>query len=199
MSKENFVYRYRLRKEHLADLSAASDDYFAAKEGDIVQIEATLAMVGGRWCTATPRGNDATAHWLASRRQDGPAAYPAVAQGSPARINIPATGRRPNQRPRNGARHSQRWPLRPRLGTSPSALDIGELHRPRFDEVEHIMTTILGRTGHIRAADGSVVRLDIEMGAYVATYYRPNKSVRAMVRGSLAEVQTAMKRWTFAA
>ena len=78
-------------------------------------------------------------------------------------------------------------------------MDIGELHRPRFDEVEHIMTTILGRTGHIRAADGSVVRLDIEMGAYVATYYRPNKSVRAMVRGSLAEVQTAMKRWTFAA
>jgi hypothetical protein len=37
------------------------------------------------------------------------------------------------------------------------------------------------------------------MGAYVATYYRPNMSVRAMVRGSLAEVQTAMKRWTFAA
>jgi hypothetical protein len=78
-------------------------------------------------------------------------------------------------------------------------LDIGELHRPRFDEVEHIMTTILDRTGHIRAADGSVVRLDIEMGAYVATYYQPNMSVRAMVRGSLAEVQTAMKRWTFAA
>jgi len=37
------------------------------------------------------------------------------------------------------------------------------------------------------------------MGAYVATYYWPNMSVRAMVRGSLAEVQTAMKRWTFAA
>jgi hypothetical protein len=52
-------------------------------------------------------------------------------------------------------------------------LDIGELHRPRFDEVEHIMTAIFDRTGHIRAADGSVVRLDIEMGAYVATYYRP--------------------------
>jgi hypothetical protein len=87
VSKENFVYRCRLRKEHLADLSVASDDYFAAEEADIVQIEATLTMVGGQWCTATPRGNDATAHWLASRRQDGPAAYPAVAQGSPARIN----------------------------------------------------------------------------------------------------------------
>ena len=67
VSKENFVYRYRLRKEDLADLSVATDDYFAAEEADIVQIEATLTMVGGRWCTATPRGNDATAHWLASR------------------------------------------------------------------------------------------------------------------------------------
>ena len=91
MSKENFVYRYRLRKEHLADLSVASDDYFAAQEADIVQVEATLAMVGGQWCTATPRGNDATAQWLASRRQDGRAAYPAVAQGSPARFNIHVT------------------------------------------------------------------------------------------------------------
>jgi hypothetical protein len=91
VSKKNFVYRYRLRKEHLADLSVVSDDYFAVEEADIVHIEATLATVGGQWWTATPRGNDATAHWLASRRQDGPAAYPAVAQGSPARVDIPAT------------------------------------------------------------------------------------------------------------
>jgi hypothetical protein len=61
------------------------------------------------------------------------------------------------------------------------------------------MTRILDRTGHIRAADGSVVRLDVEMGAYVATYYQPDMSVRAIARGSLAKVQTAMKRWTFAA
>jgi hypothetical protein len=61
------------------------------------------------------------------------------------------------------------------------------------------MTTILDHTGHIRAVDGSVVRLDVEMGAYVATYYRPDMSVRAMVRGSLAKVQTAMRGWTFAA
>jgi hypothetical protein len=91
VSKTNFFYRDRLRKEHLVDLSVASDDYFAADEADIAQIEATLALVGGQWCTAMPRRNDATAHWLASRRQDGPAAYPAVAQGSPARVNIPAT------------------------------------------------------------------------------------------------------------
>jgi hypothetical protein len=61
------------------------------------------------------------------------------------------------------------------------------------------MTTVLARTGHIRAADGSVVRLDVEMGAYVARYYRPDMSVRAVVSGSLAEVQTAMKGWTFVA
>jgi hypothetical protein len=61
------------------------------------------------------------------------------------------------------------------------------------------MTTILNRPGHIRADDGSVVRLDVEMGAYVGTYYRPDLSVRAVVYGSLAEVQTAMKGWTFAA
>jgi hypothetical protein len=61
------------------------------------------------------------------------------------------------------------------------------------------MTTILDRTGHIRAADGSVVRLDVEMGTYVARCYRPDMSVRAVVSGSLAEVRTAMKGWTFVA
>jgi hypothetical protein len=64
---------------------------------------------------------------------------------------------------------------------------------------EHIMTTILDNTGHIRAADGSVVRLDVEMGTYVARYYRPDMSVMAVVSGSLAGVQTAMKGWTFVA
>ncbi|MDT5411960.1 MAG: hypothetical protein QOG14_4180 [Mycobacterium sp.] len=87
VSKKSFVNGYRLRKEHFADLSVGSVGYFAAEEADVVHIEATLAVVGGRWCIATPRRNDATAHWLASRRQDGPAAYPAVAQASPARID----------------------------------------------------------------------------------------------------------------
>jgi hypothetical protein len=64
---------------------------------------------------------------------------------------------------------------------------------------EHIMTRILNHTGHIRAADGSVLRLDVEMGTYVARYYRPDLSVRATVCGSLAEVQTAMKGWRFVA
>jgi len=58
---------------------------------------------------------------------------------------------------------------------------------------------ILNRTGHIRAADGSVVRLDVEMRAYVATYYRPDMSIRAVARGSLDEVQKAMRGWTLVA
>lgn len=61
------------------------------------------------------------------------------------------------------------------------------------------MTTILNRSGHIRAADGSVVRLDMEMGAYVGTYYRPDMSIKAVVFGSLATVQTTMRGWTFVA
>lgn len=61
------------------------------------------------------------------------------------------------------------------------------------------MTTVLDHTGHIRALDGSVVRLDVEMGAYVATYYRPDMRVGATVRGSLDKVQTAMRGWAFVA
>lgn len=61
------------------------------------------------------------------------------------------------------------------------------------------MTTILNRPGHIRAADGSVVRLDVEMGRYVGRYCRPDMSVRAVVSGSLAEVQTVTRGWTFVA
>ena len=61
------------------------------------------------------------------------------------------------------------------------------------------MTRILNCPGHICAADGSVVRLDVEMGRYVGTYYRPNLSVRAVAYGSLAEVQTAMREWRFVA
>lgn len=91
VSKKNFVCRYRLRKEQLADLCVVSDDYFAVEEADIVHIEATLATVGGQWWTTTPRWNDVTAHWLPSRRQDSPAAYPAVAQESPARVNVHVT------------------------------------------------------------------------------------------------------------
>ena len=95
VSKENFVYRYRLRKEHLADLFVASDAYVAAEEDGIVQTEATLVRPRSPWwvgsgvlrrrvgTTRQPTGGH--------RRQDGPAAYLAVAQRSPARVNIHVT------------------------------------------------------------------------------------------------------------
>jgi hypothetical protein len=61
------------------------------------------------------------------------------------------------------------------------------------------MTRILNCPGHIRAADGSVVRLDREMSRYVGTYYGPDLSIRTVVYGSLADVQKAMRGWTFVA
>ncbi|HXO86286.1 MAG TPA: hypothetical protein VN803_12260, partial [Gemmatimonadales bacterium] len=62
VSKANFDCR--ARTEHFADLAVVSGDYFGAKEIDIVDTEAMLAMVGGRWCTPTLRRDDSTAHWL---------------------------------------------------------------------------------------------------------------------------------------
>ena len=95
--------------------------------------------------------------------------------------------------------NSESTARRPRVGEELRLPLSGELHDPRFDEVKSIMTKTLNRPGHIRAADGSVVRLDTEFGAYVGTYYRPDMSVRAVVYGSLAEVQTAMRGWKFVA
>jgi hypothetical protein len=37
------------------------------------------------------------------------------------------------------------------------------------------------------------------MQAYVATYYRPDLSIRALARGSLADVQQAIRGWTHVA
>ena len=58
------------------------------------------------------------------------------------------------------------------------------------------MTNVADHTGHIRMADGSVIRIDVEAGSYVARYYRPDMSVRAIVTRSLASAHPAMRRWT---
>jgi hypothetical protein len=91
VSKANFDYRYRARTAHFADLAVVSDDYFGAEEIDIVDTEAMLAVVGARWCAPTPRRDDSTAHWLPSRRHDGPGAYPVVGEHSPAAVVIHLT------------------------------------------------------------------------------------------------------------
>ena len=53
----------------------------------------------------------------------------------------------------------------------------------------------LTHTGHIRLSDGSVIRLDIESGHYVGTYYRPDMTTRSRVAGSLDRVQASIQAW----
>ena len=44
------------------------------------------------------------------------------------------------------------------------------------------------RTGHHRLPDGSLVRVDIELGRWVGTLYTPEMKVKAQIVGSDAEV-----------
>jgi hypothetical protein len=51
------------------------------------------------------------------------------------------------------------------------------------------MSTInLSRTGHRRLADGSLLRVDLEMGRWVGTIYEPGLAIIAQIVGSDAEV-----------
>ena len=54
---------------------------------------------------------------------------------------------------------------------------------------------MLADTGHIRLSDGSVIRLDVECGHYVGTYYRPDMTTRSRVAGSLHHVQAVIETW----
>ena len=47
---------------------------------------------------------------------------------------------------------------------------------------------ILMRTGHHRQPDGSVVRVDIEMGRWVGSLYTPEMKVQTRIIGSELEV-----------
>jgi hypothetical protein len=44
------------------------------------------------------------------------------------------------------------------------------------------------RTGHRRLTDGSVLRVDFEMGRWVGTLYSPSMTIKTQVVGSDAEV-----------
>ncbi len=55
---------------------------------------------------------------------------------------------------------------------------------------------IVGRTGHIRRIDGSVIRLDFERDHYVGTFYAPDRHIKAQAMGSRAEVHSVMLSWT---
>ena len=57
------------------------------------------------------------------------------------------------------------------------------------------LEVILGRTGHIRCIDGSVIRLDFERGHYVGTFYAPDMRIKAQARGSRARVHSIVLGW----
>jgi hypothetical protein len=65
VSKKEFVYRYRVRGEHLGDVAVVSNDYIAIEEPDIWDIEAAVVAQSG---TRTPNSKCSTAHWAPSRR-----------------------------------------------------------------------------------------------------------------------------------
>jgi hypothetical protein len=50
-------------------------------------------------------------------------------------------------------------------------------------------------TGHRRLGDGSLLRLDFELGRWVGSHYRPNLTVRQVVRGELDDVAAVLESW----
>lgn len=55
------------------------------------------------------------------------------------------------------------------------------------------MTWHLNRTGHLRLADGSVLRLDVELGKHVASYYQPGPNQQLVLRAYSYGTFDAMK------
>ncbi|MCW2686450.1 MAG: hypothetical protein JWR37_1340 [Mycobacterium sp.] len=47
---------------------------------------------------------------------------------------------------------------------------------------------ILTHTGHYRLADGSLLRVDAELGRFVGTLYTPGMNVKNQIHGSAAKV-----------
>ena len=50
------------------------------------------------------------------------------------------------------------------------------------------MSTISMRTGHHRLADGSLLRVDIELGRWVGSLYTPDMRIKTQIVGSDVEV-----------
>jgi hypothetical protein len=59
--------------------------------------------------------------------------------------------------------------------------------------------THLDHAGHVCLPDGSVLRLDFELGRWVATFYRPDLSQRTCISGCLDEMRTVVAAWAAAA
>ena len=60
------------------------------------------------------------------------------------------------------------------------------------------MSRCLDRPGHLRFPDGSVLRLDFELGRFVARFYRPDMTTKARVRGGFDEMRAVIAAWAAA-
>jgi hypothetical protein len=74
---------------------------------------------------------------------------------------------------------------------------------PRPRNEGYAMSTISTmRTGHRRLADGSLLRVDIELGRWVGSLYTPDMRVKTLIVGSDVQVhawaERAMQRNEFA-
>jgi hypothetical protein len=52
------------------------------------------------------------------------------------------------------------------------------------------------QTGHVIARDGSLLRVDVMAGSWVATRYTPNLAVRQRVVGTAESVHRQVARWS---
>lgn len=57
------------------------------------------------------------------------------------------------------------------------------------------MTWSLNRTGHQKLSDGSVLRIDAELGRYVASFYNSDITLRAYSYGTLDVVKAVVAAW----
>lgn len=60
-----------------------------------------------------------------------------------------------------------------------------QIRKPLSAGTPHAIHT---HTGHYRLADGSLLRVDFELGRFVGTLYTPATRVKSQVRGSAAAV-----------
>lgn len=71
----------------------------------------------------------------------------------------------------------------------PDACSAKNGRSPRLSPSPSRRTGLPMSTGHYRLADGSLVRVDIELGAWVGRLYASDMKVKDRIRGSDAEIR----------
>jgi hypothetical protein len=69
-----------------------------------------------------------------------------------------------------------------------TSISIRAAHRGRSDTDGRWPMGTAMRTGHHRLPNGSVLRVDLEMGRWVGTLYAPSMTIKTQIVGSDAEV-----------